>query len=202
LKRRGGRAITRLVAKEKGCDPSEWVDRYGDPLFRYAILRVRDRAASEDLVQETFLAALKGRATFSGDSSEFTWLVGILKHKIVDLFRRQGRETPWDDGDRAGSAGAESFDAAGHWISGPVEWGANPADLYRQKDFLAQLEKCLGALAPNHANAFTLREMEGLGTGEICKVLGVSETNLSVILHRARMRLRECLETHWFGREK
>jgi len=181
-------------------DPSEWVDRYGGYLFRYAMLRLRDRSASEDLVQETFLAALKDRGSFSGGSSEATWLVGILKHKIADYYRHQAREAPLEDGDLRELSNPLPFDRSGHWVSGPAEWGGNPADLYREKKFLDQFMQCLSELSPNHANAFTLREIEGEDTKTICKVLNVSETNLWVILHRARMQLRQCLETHWFNR--
>ena len=186
------------MAKRGVADPSEWVDRYGDYLFRYAMLRLRDRSTAEDLVQETFLAALKDRASFSGDSSEATWLVGILKHKIADHFRRQSREVSMRDADPPDPPGDDPFNAAGRWTTGPTDWGGNPADLFRQKEFVEQLTKCLSELSPNHANAFTLREIEGADTEEICKVLNVSETNLWVILHRARMRLRRCLEIHWF----
>jgi RNA polymerase sigma-70 factor (ECF subfamily) len=181
-------------------DPSEWLDRYGDYLFRYAMLRLRDRSVAEDLVQETFLAALKNRGSFSGVSSEATWLVGILKHKIADHFRHQAREAPLEDGDLREQPDPSPFDGSGSWVSGPTDWGGNPADLFRQKEFLDQLTKCLSALSPNHANAFTLREIEGADTKEICKVLNVTETNLWVILHRARMLLRRCLETRWFSR--
>ena len=180
--------------------PSEWVDRHGDYLFRYAMLRVRDRSAAEDLVQETFLAALKSRGGFSGGSSEATWLVGILKHKIADHYRHQAREAPPEDGDLREHPDHSPFDGSGHWTSGPTGWGGNPADLYREKKFLDQFTKCLSGLSPHHANAFTLREIEGADTGEICKVLNVSETNLWVILHRARMQLRRCLEINWFHR--
>jgi RNA polymerase sigma-70 factor (ECF subfamily) len=186
------------VAKPANHDPSEWVDRYGDYLFRYAMLRLRDRSAAEDLVQETFLAALKARDSFSGNSAESTWLVGILKHKIMDHFRRQAREAPLEDGDLRERHDPSAFDESGRWASGPTAWGGNPADLYREKKFLDQLTKCLSGLSPNHANAFTLREIEGADTGEICKVLNVTETNLWVILHRARMLLRRCLEANWF----
>src|SRR5512134_647625 len=180
-------------------DPSAWVDRYGDYLFRYAMLRLRDRSTAEDLVQETFLAALSDRGSFSGKSSEATWLVGILKHKIADHYRRQTREAPLPNGDLREHPDAGDFNGAGHWTSGPAEWGGNPADLYRQEEFLDRFRECLSGLSPNHANAFTLREIEGLGTAEICKVLNVTETNLWVILHRARAFLRRCLETRWFG---
>jgi len=188
------------VAKPANLDPSEWVGQYGDYLFRYAMLRLRDRSTAEDLVQETFLAALKARGSFAGKSSESTWLVGILKHKIIDHFRRQAREAPLVESDLRDQPDSSPFDGSGHWAKGPTGWGGNPADLYREKKFLDQLTKCLSGLSPNHANAFTLREIEGFETGEICKVLNVTETNLWVILHRARMLLRRCLEANWFER--
>lgn len=186
--------------KSANHDPSEWVDRYGDYLFRYAMLRLRDRSTAEDLVQETFLAGIKDRSSFSGNSTESTWLVGILKHKIADHFRRQARESPLEDDDLRDPSDPSPFDGSGHWISGPANWSGNPADLYHEKKFLDQLTKCLSGLSPNHANAFTLREIEGAETGEICKVLNVTETNLWVILHRARMQLRRCLEINWFNK--
>ena len=188
------------MAKSTNSDPSEWVGRHGDYLFRCAMLRLRDRSAAEDLVQETFLAALKDRGSFSGNSAESTWLVGILKHKIADHFRRQAREAPLADADLRDPPDPSSFDSSGHWASGPTDWGGNPADLYREKKFLDPLTTCLSGLPPNHANAFTLREIEGADTGEICKVLNVTETNLWVILHRARMQLRRCLEIQWFSK--
>jgi RNA polymerase sigma-70 factor (ECF subfamily) len=187
------------MGKSANLDPSVWVERYGDYLFRYAMLRLRDRPAAEDMVQETFLAGLKDRGTFSGDSSEATWLVGVLKHKIADHYRRQARESPLEEGDLRDHPDTGHFDGKGHWTTGPAEWGGNPADLYRQGEFLDRFRMCLSELSPKHATAFTLREIEGLGTEEICKVLDVSETNLWVILHRARALLRRCLETRWFG---
>ncbi len=188
------------MGKPEPIDPADWVERYGDYLFRYAMVRVRNRSAAEDLVQETFLAALSDRGAFAGRSSESTWLVGILKHKIADHFRRQSREGSFPDGDPEGRIEEGLFDASGHWASGPSDWGTNPADLFRQKEFLDQLAGCLSDLSPKHANAFTLREIEGFGTAEICKVLDISETNLWVILHRARMLLRRCLEIRWFAK--
>lgn len=188
------------MEKPGSSDPSEWVDRYGDHLFRYATFRVRDRSASEDLVQETFLAALRNRGSFTGDSTESTWLIGILKHKIADHFRLHAREAYLPGGNSHDPPEEIPFDAAGHWAAGPAEWGGNPADLYRQKEFLDQFRRCLSGLPSNQAIAFTLREVEGADTGEICKVLNITDTNLWVILHRARMRLRRCLENHWFNR--
>jgi RNA polymerase sigma-70 factor (ECF subfamily) len=190
----------RGVEKPAAIDPSAWVDRYGDYLFRYAMVRIRDRSAAEDLVQETFLAALAGRDRFAGASSEATWLVGILKHKVADHFRRQARESPVDAADLRDPPDPSAFDGSGHWVSGPADWGGDPAELLRQQEFREQLLRCLSGLPPGHANAFTLREIDGAATGEICKVLNVTETNLWVILHRARMQLRRCLEDRWFAR--
>ncbi|MEW6720255.1 MAG: sigma-70 family RNA polymerase sigma factor [Thermodesulfobacteriota bacterium] len=181
-------------------DPSEWVDRYGDYLFRFAMLRVRDRSLAEDLVQEAFLAALRGRDSFSGESSEATWLAAILKHKIADHFRGQSREAPLFGEDPPDPAVDAPFAADGHWKTGPADWGENPEELLLRKDFRDQLAKCLDALPPALANAFTLREVDGEDTKGICKVLGVTETNLWVILHRARARLRKCLEARWLGK--
>lgn len=181
-------------------DPGTWVDRHGDVLMRYAMLRIRDPHLSEDLVQETFLAALNARDKFKGASSERTWLVGILKHKIADYYRKKGREIPVGEGDSSQPDGEMTFfNQDGMWKDGPEEWGGDPADLFRKKEFLAQVTKCVDGLNPRLAHAFTLRDIEGKESKEICKVLGVSETNLWVILHRARMLMRRCLEIHWFG---
>ncbi|HEY6097505.1 MAG TPA: sigma-70 family RNA polymerase sigma factor [Candidatus Deferrimicrobium sp.] len=157
------------MANSANPDPSAWVDRYGDYLFRFAMLRLRNRTAAEDLVQETFLAALKDRGSFSGNSSESTWLVGILKHKIADHFRRQVREVPLGDNVLRELPDPSPFDGSGHWTSGPTDWGGNPADLYRERKFLDQLAECLSGLSRNHANAFTLREIDGADTAEICR---------------------------------
>ena len=181
-------------------DPGTWVDRHGDVLVRYAMLRLRDPHLSEDLVQETFLAALKARDSFRGASSERTWLVGILKHKIADSYRQKGREVPMTESESS-QPGEESslFNQDGMWKDGPEEWEGDPADLFRKKEFLAQVAKCVSGLPPRLAHAFTLRDIDGLESGKICKVMGVSETNLWVILHRARMLMRRCLEKHWAG---
>jgi RNA polymerase sigma-70 factor, ECF subfamily len=182
-------------------DPAEWVDRHGDYLFRFAMLRIGDRHAAEDLVQETFLAALAARESFSGRSTEATWLVGILKHKIADHFRRKAREPLLADDTPSSGAGDEPFNEAGGWKNGPAAWTPEPERLARDREFADRLARCLSELPPRHASAFALREVDGMETGEICKVLEITETNLWVILHRARMRMRRCLEVHWFERK-
>ncbi len=187
------------MGQERRSDPAGWVDAHGDALFRFAWIRVRDRSLAEDMVQEALLAAFQGRDSFSGRSSERTWLIGILKNKIADHFRRKAREGLRDEPFLQENLERSRFDAAGHWTAGPADWGTDPADLARQADFLDHLRRCLSELPASQASAFTLREVDGMDAREICKVLEVSETNLWVILHRARMRLRACLEANWFG---
>jgi RNA polymerase sigma-70 factor, ECF subfamily len=162
-------------------------------LLRYATLQLRDAAAAEDAVQETLLAALAGEASFAGRSNLRTWLTGILKHKIVDAVRRMSREPtlPEEDFDAL-------FDERGHWIEMPQAW-ADPDAALDQKAFFKVLEECLGKLPAKTSQAFMLREHMGLETAEICKELSVTPTHVWVLLHRARMALRMCLEMNWFG---
>jgi RNA polymerase sigma-70 factor (ECF subfamily) len=184
-------------------DPETWVDRHGSYLFGFAMKRLRDPVLAEELVQEALLAALQSRDRFQGRSSERSWLVGILKHKIIDHFRRVSRERPAEDVAAWPDEFKEPFDEDGHWRveegEGPIDWGAQPLAALQQKEFQEVLSRCLTKLPPRMAEAFTLREMEELETDEICKILNVSSTNLWVILHRARLQLRRCLEVNWFG---
>jgi RNA polymerase sigma-70 factor (ECF subfamily) len=175
--------------------PEQWADAYGDDLFRYAVLRVGDRDTALDLVQDTFLAALKAREGFSGRSAPRTWLVGILKHKIVDHFRRGSRDAAAPGTD----PGEELFDAQGRWRIPPAAWRDDPSEALGRRQFWVTLQRCLAGLSPKMASAFALRELEGLATEELCNVLGVTATNLWVILHRARLGLRRCLESGGFG---
>jgi RNA polymerase sigma-70 factor (ECF subfamily) len=170
-------------------------------LLRYAALQLRDAAAAEDAVQETLLAALAGEANFAGRSNLRTWLTGILKHKIVDAIRCQTRERPASDVDAERDADEFDglFDRRGHWAEAPEAWQP-PEELLQQKQFLAALEACLRALPERTARVFMLREHLGLETPEICKELGITATHCWVMLHRARMALRLCLETNWFGK--
>jgi RNA polymerase sigma-70 factor (ECF subfamily) len=166
-------------------------------LLRYAGLQLRDPHAAEDAVQETLLAALAGEAGFQGRANLRTWLTGILKHKIVDAIRRRGREA-------AADADTTDFDALfagdGHWQEAPRNWG-DPDAAFEQKRFFAALEACLERLPGRTAQAFMMREHLGLETGEICKELAITPTHCWVLLYRARMALRECLEKNWFGKK-
>jgi RNA polymerase sigma-70 factor (ECF subfamily) len=165
-------------------------------LLRYASLQLRDRHAAEDAVQETLLAALAGAGGFAGRSNLRTWLTGILKHKIVDAIRRASREAPLaGEGDDADFDAL--FDGRGHWADAPPAWPDPDASLERQ-EFFAVLEQCLARLPPKTAQAFMMREHLGFETGDICKELGVTPTHCWVLLYRARMALRECLQANWF----
>ena len=183
-------------------DPGE-VERFRSYLTRYALLQLRDQSAAEDAVQETLLAALQGGARFSGRSTLKTWLTGILKHKIIDQLRRQQREQPLlqsADDDRTESDVVDAlFHSDGHWQSFPAQWG-DPDKALEMKEFWDTFERCCKLMPVNTARVFMMREVMELTTGEICKELGITATNCWVMLHRARLSLRECLQTKWFGR--
>jgi RNA polymerase sigma-70 factor (ECF subfamily) len=168
-------------------------------LLRFAALELRNPETAEDCVQEALLAALAAEASFEGRSNLRTWLTGILKHKIVDAIRRGKRERPVEDlEDEAGELEA-LFDETGHWREPPQPWD-NPDGALHQKQFLQALEDCLACLPARTAQIFMLREHLGLEVAEICKELGLTATNCGVLLYRARMALRQCLEKNWFAR--
>ena len=185
-------------------DCAAWLDEHGDYLYKYAIFRLRDESAAEDCVQETFLAALKAYEKFEGRGSERTWLVGILKHKIIDHFRKLEREAPIGEDVPDGPEHLEFFESAGQWTGhwdadrAPSDWHATPAELIERTDFWKVFSDCLTPLPQRTASAFTLREVDGLKSEEICEILAISANNLWVMLHRARLHLRNCLEVNWF----
>jgi RNA polymerase sigma-70 factor (ECF subfamily) len=171
-------------------------------LLRYASLQLRDAAAAEDAVQETLVAALAGERNFAARSNLRTWLTGILKHKIIDAIRRQSREAPLPGATSPEGDDADFdtlFDRRGHWQDAPDAW-EQPESALGQKQFLAALEACLRALPRRTAQVFLMREHLGLETSEICKELGVTATHCWVMLHRARMALRLCLQENWFNK--
>jgi RNA polymerase sigma-70 factor (ECF subfamily) len=169
-------------------------------LLRYASLQLRDAAAAEDAVQEALLAALAGEAGFAGRANLRTWVTGILKHKIVDAIRRQAREPRLPD---APEEALDDFDALfrrnGHWAERPAGWG-DPDGALEQQQFFRALEACLERLPARTARVFMMREHLGHETAEICKELAITPTHCWVMLYRARMTLRECLQQTWFGK--
>lgn len=188
-------------------DPERWVDEHGDYLFKFALMRLRDPAKAEDAVQETFLAALKGGKSFAGRSAEKSWLVGILKNKIYDHFRKASRETSFTDLEFYSDEESDRFvtDGLGQggWIHelGPQEW-TNQGEGLDNELFWKTYRDCSGKLPKNVAAVFNLREVDGIESKEICSLLNITESNLWVMLHRARMALRRCLETNWFGKQE
>lgn len=177
-------------------DPAHWLEEHGDYLFRYARRRLFSDELAEDMVQETLLAALKAHQNFTGSSSVRTWLTGILKHKIVDAIRIQAREitAPSGNGDDDPGDWEALFDQSGHWLETFRDWGNPSSDLERSRIRQA-LDECFRRLKPSLAQVFTLRELSGLSNEEICKELDITATNAWVMLHRARLFLRECLDT-------
>ena len=176
------------------------LDHHRRYLLRVAELQLRDRGLAEDVVQETLVAALAAKDGFSGRSSVKTWLTGILKHKVVDAIRQKQRQpvivASFDE-----ETDLEDFDPLfkdnGGWQAPPADWG-DPENALSRREFMDVMEVCLEKLPPNTARVFIMREVMELETDEICKELTITANNLWVILYRARMALRQCLEQNWF----
>jgi RNA polymerase sigma-70 factor, ECF subfamily len=167
-------------------------------LLRYASLQLRNKEAAEDAVQETLVAALTAQPSFAGRSNLRTWATGILKHKIVDAIRRSSRERPLELGEEATTEDLDAlFDASGHWRKPPQAW---PEQALEDKQFIAALEKCLAMLPARTGQVFLMREHLGVDTADICKELAITPTHCWVLLYRARMALRECLEKGWLAK--
>lgn len=176
------------------------MDLHGDALFRFAVARLGDRDLAEETVQETFLAALEARDRFTAASSERTWLIAILKHKVVDRIRRSAREERASDTAADDEAMTALFEG-GYWRSRPSAWPRDPAATIENREFLEALTRCLAGLPQALGHALRLREADRMETTELCDILGITPTNLGTLLHRARARLRRCLDKTWFGRE-
>jgi RNA polymerase sigma-70 factor (TIGR02943 family) len=176
-------------------NPEKWVDLYGDMLFRFAFQRVRDSGIAEDLVQETLLAAMKSKGHFQAQSTEKTWLFAILKHKIIDYFRnKNNKATANVEIENFAEAADSDFNENGTWRTQPRSWEANPQEVYEKKEFWDAFYQCLSKIPKRLAEAFVFREIDGLSVEDICKKLGISATNCGVMLYRARMSLRGCID--------
>lgn len=169
-------------------------------LLRFARLQLRVDAAAEDAVQAALLAAIEGAQGFAGAASAKTWVFSILRNKIVDELRRRAREPEADArlNDEGAALEDELFIADGHWAEFPSSWG-DPEETLEQAQFWRIFEACLDHLPPKPGRVFMMREFLGLETEEICKELRIGTSNCWVLLHRARLGLRECLSQNWFG---
>lgn len=178
---------------------SDWLETHGDALYAYALSRVRENHAAEDLLQETLLSAIQSANQFKGRSTERTWLIGIMRHKILDYFRNKARSQISNGQDLEQLPPHRQFTSKGRWQTPPRPWAQNPALLYENKEFWQVYERCRSALPDVLAQTYTLRELEGISVEDACKILDITPTNLSVRLYRARLALRECLDFRWFN---
>jgi RNA polymerase sigma-70 factor (TIGR02943 family) len=177
----------------------DWVDAHAEYLFNFAIGQVRDAGIAEDLVQDTFLAAVKAQHGFGGKSSERTWLVGILRHKIYDHLRRTCRERAIRQ-DSVPLSGEESFEESTLWLHEVAAETQSPSRRIELEEFRINLELALGRLPPRIAQVFQLYQIEERPNREVCAQLNISESNLWVMLHRARKQLRDQLDGWWSAR--
>ena len=181
-------------------EPGHWVDEYGDFLYMYAYTRVQSREIAEDLVQDTFLSALKGLASFRGESSPLTWLTSILRRKIIDHYRRMSTKK-----EVSASRFVSPFHQEGthedHWLQerAPGNWHEKTENPMQQDEFQKIMQQCLSLLPDKWKSVFMLKVMEEMSTDEVCKEIGCTSSNLWVILHRARLQLRECIENKWLS---
>lgn len=196
---------TQLTNANKMLSPEKWVDQYADYLFTYAVMRVNDDELARDLVQETFLSALKAMDSFRNEASEKTWLVSILKRKIIDHYRRSAtrNESSFEESDAYKVAYGHFFTEEGFmpgdWNKShaPQEWNVGQNSRIEQNEFRRILAACLSKLPKSWAAVFSLKHVEEESSEEICKELNLSSSNYWVILHRAKLQMRECLEKNW-----
>jgi RNA polymerase sigma-70 factor (ECF subfamily) len=193
-------ALARGASAAAASEPDRWVEEHGDCLYGYALARVRKPELAQDLVQETFLAAVRGYEKFAGQSSVRSWLCGILKHKLCDYYRKAGRETSFTDLEFLEDECSERFVPEGYWVhmNGPKEWKPDADEVMYRDEFWQTMRECLGKLPERVATVFMMREMDEIESKEVCATLSISDSNLWVMLHRARMALRECLAVNWF----
>lgn len=193
-----------LAVKKKEINPELWIDEHSDYLYQYALSRLANNTKlAEDFVQETFLSALKSTSKFEGKSTLRTWLTTILKNKIIDYYRKN-KNSLFEQTSFQNEEFIESGENKGQWKKefAPAEWDLNPGKILEQKEFYNIINDCISELPKNLSSVFILKEFEQLDSNIICKELSITSSNLWVILHRARMLLRQCLEINWFNTEK
>jgi RNA polymerase sigma-70 factor (TIGR02943 family) len=189
-----------LIAEPIPLKPHEWVNAHADYLYAYTITRINNEEQARDLVQETFLAALEGMHRFEGKSSERTWLTAILRNKIIDTYRKKtkGLKTLSINDTEAGET--EFFwDQEGHWHQEhwPKHFGIDDIDPIANKEFNHILQKCMQKLPSLWLSVFTMKHMDDETTDTVCAELKISASNFWVIIHRAKLNLRACLQKNW-----
>lgn len=184
-------------------DPTTWVSDYGDYLYNFAIARVYNVEVAQDLVQETFLSAVKAKDSFLGKSTEKTWLTSILKRKVIDHYRKNARNKEDKLLDSENQFQAEGI-LHGHWEDNqlPNQWTFDSSKTLESEEFFRTLKACLSKLPDKWSAVFTMKEIEEMKTEEVCKELDITSSNLWVIMHRAKVQLRKCIEKNWFLTDK
>lgn len=188
-----------MINKSSGLRFERHIEDHGDYLFGYAMLKLKNIALAEDLVQETFLSAIAAQEGFTAEASVRTWLTTILKHKMIDHWRRQGREIAACDliGDvEDGDSIDDFFDKAGRWFEMPNAY-PNPDAALESKEFWNIFKQCLSRLKPQQAEVFLAKEVHGMSNEEIRESFTLSESNVWVLMHRARVALGKCLDLNW-----
>jgi RNA polymerase sigma-70 factor, ECF subfamily len=181
-----------------GDQPEQWLDEHGDALFAFALARINERSAAEDLVQETLLAGFEARDAFHGEASTRTWLISILKNKLIDRIRKLRREAPLDPHVVDDTEWQEKFDDTGHWVVAPSGW-RDPSTVLENDALGAALMNCIACLPEHLRTLIVLRDVDGLEAQELIDILNISSANnLWVMLSRGREKLRVCMDKTWF----
>ena len=176
-------------------NPDEWLQLHGDALYAFAMMRLHNSAAAEDVLQETLVAGLQGIKTFREGSSVRTWLISIMKNKIIDHLRKVTREIPLEPEALENDLFAEQFNADEHWVNTPKDW-QEPLGLIEAGEIKQQLLDCISALPEKSRTLIVLKELDGFSTAVLIEMLNISSaSNLWVMLSRARDRLRRCLDS-------
>ena len=178
-------------------NPDQWIDRYSDYLFNFTISRVSDREISKDLVQDTFFAGLKSMKNFKGEASERTWLISILKRKIIDHYRRINSKKGQAEVRMSYNSNEEEGDWLEERVADPFDKTAE--DTLENDELGDAIYSCLEKLPEKQATVFKMKTIEGLETETICNELNITPSNLWVIVHRARTAMAECMENTWYN---
>jgi len=176
-------------------DPNVWVDRYSDYLFNFTIVRVNDTEIAKDLISETFLAGLKSKDNFKGEASERTWLISILKRKIIDHYRRINS----NKGKAEVRISYNDEESEGDWLEERVSdpFDKTAEDTMENEELGIAIYGCLDSLNEKQATIFKMKTIDGFDTEAICNEFNITASNLWVIIHRARKAMADCLEKNW-----